>query len=300
MAQQAAMGILLLLPGKGDDDASLQYRLPAASADVLANPDSTEYDIAMIQLVPALVSRARTMLPEAFSSGIGRPYDEPDVAEAIDRHHASAVRDRFIPQVLPKALDGKVKIMLEKGCKVSDLGCGAGILLVSLARAFPNSQFHGYEVSKVAIEKAAYNIASSRLKNVFIHDANEPGQSLGDENEAFDVAFVYDVLHDCTNPVELIRQLKVSLKPSNGVLILGDIPSAPTVRENISSLSLPSTYYGLSVCLCMSCSLSEEGGAGLGTLGFTIPVANKLLKEGGFKSVEVLAEDKNVRWFQVQ
>jgi hypothetical protein len=33
----------------------------------------------------------------------------------------------------------------------------------------------------------------------------------------------------------------------------------------------------------MSCGLSVEGGAGLGKLGFSVPVANKLLEEGGFE-----------------
>jgi hypothetical protein len=49
----------------------------------------------------------------------------------------------------------------------------------------------------------------------------------------------------------------------------------------------------------MSCALSVEGGAGLGTLGFSLPVANKLLKAGGFEKVDVLFEKDNARWFVV-
>lgn len=113
------MGMIKLLPGTGDDDASLHYRMPAATANVLANPDSSEYDIAMIQMVPALVNRAKTMLPEAFTTGVGRPYDEPDVAEAIDRQHTRHIRDIFIPDLLPKVLDGTILEKLEKGCKVA-------------------------------------------------------------------------------------------------------------------------------------------------------------------------------------
>ena len=48
-------------------------------------------------------------------------------------------------------------------------------------------------------------------------------------------------------------------------------------------------FFGISTCLCMSCSLSEAGGAGLGTLGFSVPVARKLIVErSGFESLEVL------------
>jgi 2-polyprenyl-3-methyl-5-hydroxy-6-metoxy-1,4-benzoquinol methylase len=298
LAQQAAMGVLTLLPGTGDDDASLHYRLPKATAEVFANPDSKEYDIAMVQMVPCLVQRAKTMLPEAFATGLGRPYDEPDVAEAIDRHHRRHVRDVFIPLVLPKVANGKTLEMLQLGCQVCDLGCGAGVMLVLLAQSFPNSTFHGYEVSKPALEKASYNVAAARLKNVFLHDANEAGESLGDCKGQFDLAVVYDVLHDSAHPMDLIRQVKVALK-SSGMWLLADIPSAPSVRENLTQMPKPGTYFAISTCLCMSCSLSEKGGAGLGTLGFSIPVANKMLKEGGFASVEVLIEQDNARWFLV-
>lgn len=64
--------------------------------------------------------------------------------------------------------------------------------------------------------------------------------------------------------------------------------------------------FAFSTCLCMSCSLSNPdkgdgkgNGKGLGTLGFTVPVARKLLREGGFEGIEVLHEYSNTRWFQV-
>jgi 2-polyprenyl-3-methyl-5-hydroxy-6-metoxy-1,4-benzoquinol methylase len=293
------MKVIRLLPGTGDDDASLHYRLPAATAEVLADPESKEYDISMIQMVPALVNRAKTMLPEAFVTGMGRPYDEPDVAEAIDRQHRKHVRDIFIPEVLQTVMDGTIYKQLQEGCKVSDLGCGAGVMLISLAQTFPNSTFHGFEVSKVALEKAAFNLGKSRLKNVFLHDANKPGESLSDRKEEFDLAVVFDVLHDSTNPSDLIRQVKVSLKPS-GVWLLADIPAKASTRENLAQLPTAATYFAISACLCMSCSLSEKGGAGLGTLGLSIPVAKKLLAEGGFETTVVLMEKDNARWFLVK
>jgi hypothetical protein len=46
--------------------------------------------------------------------------------------------------------------------------------------------------------------------------------------------------------------------------------------------------------------LSEEGGAGLGTLGFSVPVATKLVKEGGFESIDVISERNIDCWFLVR
>lgn len=296
LAQQAGLGILLLLPGEGDDDASLHYRLPKATAEVLADPSSKEYDIAMISVVPSLCNRAKTMLPEAFRTGIGRPYDEPDVAEGIDRQHGVHIREVFLPRVVPGAKNGRVLELLQKGCSVADLGCGAGNLVVAMARAFPNSNFHGFEVSKEALSIGAHNVASSKLRNAFLHDAND--DSLGDHADTYDVVTTYDVLHDAPNPAELIRQVRQALKP-DGTWLLADIPAAPSVRENIVQHPDAGLYYSFSTCLCMSCSLSTKDGAGLGTLGFSIPVAKKMLGDGGFHNVEVLLEANNTRWFVV-
>ncbi len=50
----------------------------------------------------------------------------------------------------------------------------------------------------------------------------------------------------------------------------------------------------------MSSALSEKGGAGLGTLGFGVAQAKKMLKAGGFGSVRVLLEGvDSTRWFEV-
>jgi len=304
LAHHAAMGVLLWKPDKNyignDPDAALVYRLPQATAEVLANPDSKEYDISMIEMVPALVARAKTMLPEAFQTGIGRPYDEPDVASAINRQHTNHVRDIVIPEVIPMA--GPVQQQLETGILVADLGCGAGILMVQLAQAFPNSTFHGYEISQVALQKAAQGVAKAKLTNVFLHDATvEP---LGEAQGKYDLVLVYDVFHDSTQPLDLIRQIKTSLKKgpdTQSHLLCADIPSAPSIQENIESLKAPAaTYFAMSTCLCLSCSMSEPGGTGLGTLGFSVPVAQDLLVEqGGFSKMQVLLEKQNARWFLV-
>jgi len=296
LAQQASMGILQLLPGTGSDDASLQYRLPAAFADVLANPESKEYDIAMIGCVPSLVNRAKTMLPEAFRTGIGRPYDEPEVSDGIDRQHQIHIRDVLIPKVIPMVDDGAILSQLQQGCKVADLGCGAGNLALALARSFPASQVHGYEISNEALTIAAQNLARSKLSNAYFH--NESEEPMDQMQGGFDIVTTFDVLHDAANPAELIQQVRKALKP-NGVWLLADIPAAPSLRESIETKPSSAVYLGFSVCLCMSCSLSTKDGAGLGTLGFTVPVAEQMLKAGGFSSVSVVFENDSVRWFRV-
>lgn len=296
LAQQAAMGILTLLPGTGNDDAELHYRLPKAMADVLANPDSPDYDISVIKAVPSLVQRAKTMLPGAFETGIGRPYDDVEITEAVDGTNLVDIKNVVMPKVLPKANNGTAFKAMANGCKVADLGCGGGNLLITMAQAFPKSSFQGFEVSQEALSVAATRLAKNRCKNAVLMDANE--DPLGDHVGEYDVITTYDVLHDATHPEDLIRQVKKALKPG-GVWILGDMCSHGTMRENIEQNPLSPTLFAFSTCLCMSSSLSTKDGAGLGTLGFSIPVAKKMLAEGGFSSVKVLHEEGLSRWFEV-
>eukprot|EP00934_Nitzschia_sp_Nitz4_P002046 Nitzschia sp. Nitz4//scaffold77_size91520//83205//85599//NITZ4_004907-RA/size91520-est2genome-gene-0.162-mRNA-2//-1//CDS//3329558042//2046//frame0 len=215
----------------------------------------------MIRLVPSLVQRAKTMLPEAFETGIGRTYDDADVASAIDEHHLVDINHVVIPKVIPGVENGKVFKLLNEGCKVADLGCGAGNLVISLAKVFPKSTFYGYEVSEQALAGATTNLARARLSNAYMIDANV--DSLGDHKDEYDVITTYDVLHDAPNPAELIAQVKSALKPG-GIWILADINNLEDVRANVEKNPIANIDFALSTCLCMSCSLSTKDGAGLG------------------------------------
>ena len=125
------MGVLLLMPpkekGNGDNDDDkdrLEYRLPWAVGEVFSSPNSKDFDISMMQTVPSLVNRAKTMLPEAFRTGFGRSDDNADITESIDRHHKNHIRDRkCCPRLLPAAI----------AALWSCWSCGTGVLMIMLA-----------------------------------------------------------------------------------------------------------------------------------------------------------------------
>jgi 2-polyprenyl-3-methyl-5-hydroxy-6-metoxy-1,4-benzoquinol methylase len=296
LAQQAAMGVLELVEGTEEDDAALFYRLPPAFATVLGDPSSAEYDIGLIQAVPAFMQRAKE-LPVVFQTSQGLPYNDPDISEAIDRAHAIHTKHCFIPKVLPLVAGGRVIAALESGVRCADLGCGSGCLLLGLAASFPRSTFHGFEISDVALEQASAALAKSGLPNLHFHDSR--AQSL-DSMGPFPIIFTYDVLHDATRPEELIESVRAALAPG-GVWVLGDINCADGVRGNLrgDNKKKSATYFSISMCLCLSSGLSEPGGAGLGTLGFGVSKARQMLGAAGFRHVRVLMEVKSVRWFEV-
>lgn len=257
MAQQAASGILVLLPGEGDDDDVLHYRLPRAMATVLADNDSEYYDVSMVQLIPALVERARVSLPRAFKTGVGQPYDNEEISKAIDRHHNRYVKHIVLKELIPSIMDGEVIRRLEAGARVADDGCGGGGMLIQFATTFPKSSFHGFEVSEEAVSLARFAVGKARLKNVVIHGADQPIGS--NDCNGFDFVLTYDVLHDAANPMSIINGVKNALKPNVGWWILGDVLGKSSLRDNVMSNPAAAVGYAFSTCLCMSCGLSSPG-----------------------------------------
>jgi len=95
--------------------------------------------------------------------------------------------------------------------------------------------------------------------------------------------------------------LSLSTSPPTGKQVFlgtGDIAGLPTLRANVKSLPGNSFCFAISTCLCLSCAVSEPGGAGLGTLGFTVPVAMDMLTANGFNNVKVVSEEGGTRWFE--
>ena len=90
-------------------------------------------------------------LPEAFRTGLGMSYDDhgPACACGIERMSGYMQREELVPKLLPE-LSGVVE-KLESGAAVADVGCGSGTALITMAKAFPNSSFIGYDTSSHAL-----------------------------------------------------------------------------------------------------------------------------------------------------
>ncbi len=217
-------------------------------------------------------------LPEAFRTGRGLPYDAFGLEgnRGVERMFAPWFRTMLVPVAIP-ALDG-VAAKLAAGATVADVGCGAGIALIEMAKAFPRSSFHGWEISKYALERAAANLRESGLGNVEFHDAN--GDALPSDGR-FDFVTSFDCLHDMANPAAVIAAIRRAIKP-DGTWLIADIKSQPTFEANLAENPMAGMMYGFSVLSCMSSALSEPGGAGLGTLGFTEDLARAMTRDAGF------------------
>ena len=267
---QASAG---LIDYKGED----RFALSPEAALVLAEENSPIFLAGGFCALPQQMA-VLERLPESFKTGLGLPYDAfgPEGAQGVERLLAPWFHTQLVPVALPK-LDGVVT-KLEAGAKVADVGCGAGIALIEMAKTYPKSNFHGYEISKHALARAEENKAKAGVRNVTFHDAN--GDALP-ADESFDFITTFDCIHDMANPDAVIHAIRKAVK-RDGTWLIADIHGKATFEENLADNPLAPLFYGFSVLCCMSSALSEPGGAGLGTLGFTEPVARAMTAEAGF------------------
>ena len=178
--------------------------------------------------------------------------------------------------MLPK-LEGVVE-KLQAGAKVADVGCGAGIALIEMAKTYPHTNFHGYDISQHALSRAHANKERAGLTNMVFHDASRDGLP---SDASFDFVTTFDCIHDMAHPAEMIQAIRKALQ-LDGTWLIADIKSAPTFEENLEKNPMTSLMYAFSVMGCMSSALSEPGGAGLGTLGFNEQVARAMTAQVGF------------------
>jgi 2-polyprenyl-3-methyl-5-hydroxy-6-metoxy-1,4-benzoquinol methylase len=274
--QQGASGVLEY---RGDG----HFALTPEGVAVLADENHPAFGAGFFASLPQNLA-VLEHLPEAFRTGVGLPYDAqgPEGARGIERGLAPWFRALLVPVVIPRL--GAVRETLERGAQVADVGCGAGQALLALARAFPRSEFHGYELSRHALERAEENKGGADVANLFFHDvAKEPLPSDG----RFAFVLTLDVLHDMTDPAGAARAIRRAIH-DDGTWLVCEIKSHASYEENVARNPMASMMYGTSVLTCMSSALSEPGGAGLGTLGLHEELLRRMVRDAGFERFECL------------
>ncbi len=274
MHQQGAAGLL-------DPAEEGRFALSEEARCVLADENHPAFGAGFFAHLPQTVAVA-DRLPEAFRSGLGLPYDAfgPEGAVGFERGFSPWFRSLLVPAALP-LLPGVVEA-LERGTAVADVGCGTGVALIEMARAFPRSEFHGYEISEHALERAAENLGEAGVDNVAFHDARH--DPIPDDGR-FGFVTAFDCLHDMAHPEKVIGMVRRAIT-EDGVWFVCDIKSHPTWEENVANNPMAPMMYGMSVVSCMSSALSEPGGAGLGTLGLHPGRLAEMVREAGFTRFE--------------
>lgn len=287
MHQQGAAGVLAHR-GEG------RFELSAEGALVLADESHPANGVGFFAQLPKMLALAEK-LPESFRTGVGLTYDAmgPEGAAGIERGLAPWFRALLVPFALPR-VPGAVE-RLRAGALVADVGCGAGVALLEMAKAFPESHFHGYDISQHALARAEAKRTEAGLANARFHDALVDPLP---EDGRFGLVTTFDCLHDMTDPKRVIGQIRRAIR-DDGIWFVADIKAQPSYERNVEKNPMAAMMYGTSVLTCMSSALSEPGGAGLGTLGLHAELARELAESAGFTRFETLDLGHPVNAFYV-
>lgn len=262
-------------------DESENYRLPREHALFLTHGPEGENLAAFSQYI-AVLGQVEDDIVECFEKGGGVPYEKyPRFHEVMAEDSGMTVLDALEDHILPlvPGLSGR----LEEGISVLDVGCGRGRAILMMAEMFPQSRFHGIDLSEEAIGWAQKKAAEGGLENVTfeVKDATDFDKTA--EPEAYDFVTTFDAVHDQARPQAVLKGIYRTLKPG-GIYLMQDIHSTGHVHTNMDH-PLGPLLYTVSCMHCMSVSLAQ-GGDGLGAM-WGREKAQEMLNKAGFTDITI-------------
>ncbi|HWC12388.1 MAG TPA: class I SAM-dependent methyltransferase [Acidimicrobiales bacterium] len=190
------------------------------------------------------------------------------------------------------ALDG-VEAKLVAGAKVADIGCGYGASTIVMAQAYPRSTFLGFDYHAASIETAK---ARARQAGVADRVRFETAPAADFPGEGYDLACVFDALHDMGDPVGAARHIREALGPE-GTLLLVEPMAGETLADNTNVVGR--LFYSAGMFICVGHAKSQGGREQLGP---QVPESTwrRLLAEAGFSRFRRSTETPFNRVFEAR
>ncbi len=235
------------------DEATGRYSLGEEQALCLANPNGP-VDLPGASLLIQDLFHVRERALENFRTGKGMEWGEhhPCLFHGTERFFRAGYNANLLSSWIP-ALDG-VETKLRQGAKVADIGCGRGASTILMGKAFPKSEFIGFDYHAPSIETARERARDAGVANTRFEVAEAKGYG----ESGFDFIAFFDCLHDMADPAGAARHARNALK-RDGTCMLVEPFAADEVAGNLNPVGR--LYYGASSLVCVPVSLARNGPA---------------------------------------
>jgi len=239
------------------DEKTNKFSLSEEQAFTLANEDSPAYLPGAFQLALGSLA-AIPRIAESFRSGAGMGWHEHDegVFHGCERFFRPGYAANLVSSWIPSLNDVKEK--LEAGAKVADVGCGKGASTILMAKAFPNSQFFGFDYHDKSIEGARETAKREGFADRITFEVAKAKEFPG---KGYDFVAVFDCLHDMGDPAGAAAHVLQSLS-KDGTWMIVEPFANDELKNNLNPVGR--VYYSFSTLLCTPCSRSQEVGLCLG------------------------------------
>ncbi|MCO6432326.1 MAG: methyltransferase domain-containing protein [Deltaproteobacteria bacterium] len=196
-------------------------------------------------------------LEAAFRSGSGIAWSDHNACLfcGTAKFFRPGYQANLISAWLP-ALDGVVE-KLKRGAKVADVGCGFGSSTIIMAKAFPESEFIGFDIHEESIRHAREEAEKLKVQNVTF----QLGAAKSYPGKGYDLVTFFDCLHDMGDPQGAARHVLSTLNDDGSWMVVEPFAN-DSLHENLNPVGR--VYYAFSTAVCVPASLSQESGAALG------------------------------------
>src|SRR5436190_7951261 len=181
------------------------YILPNDHAEVLADEESSPMFRGGVfrSLVP--VYSAAPQVANTFQTGKPAIFP-PEIDIAGERSFAPAYKYELVQKWIP-LLPG-IQEKLTAGASAVDVACGTGVASVVLAKAFPKSEFTGYDPAIRSIRRArdrARNEGVAPRARVVAADCSKLPRS------RYDLVTIFNSMHHFDDPVRILKHCRDAL-----------------------------------------------------------------------------------------
>ena len=258
------------------------FTLPEEHAVFFANPASEYYLGGLFTGLPGLIGVA-AQLGRAFASGGGISFAEfgEQLPLALESMNRSVYENRLVQSWLPTM--PAVVQKLEQGGRAIDIGCGTGIVPLTLARAFPQATIEGLDLDPRSIEIARGYAHAAGLSDR-LRFTEGAASTLGQAG-TYDFISTFDVIHDLPDPAATLRDIRCALADGGTYLMVE--PRVDDKLENNQGNPFGRMLFAISCLHCVPQSLAQ-GGPGLGACWGPAKARAMVLAAGfGIECVEV-------------
>ncbi|MEO9294202.1 MAG: methyltransferase domain-containing protein [Nitrososphaera sp.] len=196
-----AMGFLMSKAGK--------FRMSAVMKEILLDNKSANYLGGQFSYL-AMRSLEYGGLEDLFQSGVKR-----DMARTFDAIEQATDWDHnaFL-SAIKKGTKRRLHLMLSRGCRVLDVGCGTGTFIKKLWKVYPRSFFVGVEPSEAAARKAIEMAAGKPVEIL-----KQSGEEMAFEQE-FDLVYLGESLYAGLDKQKIISNCHRALKKGGTIAIV--------------------------------------------------------------------------------
>ncbi|MDB6089279.1 MAG: SAM-dependent methyltransferase [Gammaproteobacteria bacterium] len=255
------------------DSTSGKYSLNDEQALCLAEPNSP-VDLPGAYAIVQDLFHVKARALENFRSGKGMEWGEhhPCLFHGTERFFRAGYNANLLSSWIP-SLDG-VTTKLAHGARAADVGCGHGASTILLGKAFPKSEFIGFDYHEASIETARGRAAQAGVRNVRFETADATSYREGN----LDFIAFFDCLHDMADPAGAARHALEALKPDGNCMIVEPF-AGDRVEDNLNPVGR--VFYAASSLVCVPVSLAQQGPA-LGAQAGEERLRKVIVDEAGF------------------